>query len=325
MISYIPNPFDASIYQWDGQNAITTGYTIIKRSKDGLVDTLLLESGASRIDVKHYDENQRLVCVEWNYPVCKVRGCLYEPSEYMYSKEVFEYDTENRISKKTTFDVGSVTGKESIVSVDIFDYSALILTEKGYIYEDSEFELDEKGRVVYLKNLNPSAGIHQPDEYMELNGKKYRIDDTYYTYFEGGFSSFYYSKTSFWILGAKDRWVKTDRIYSENGILRNVYQSFDGEEWEVYEKNEFLYVYNDTIIMSNKPKENITPSETVVYGIPGAIIINTNNNGEVSIYNITGGIVKKQKVIAGTTQIDVPLKGLYFLTLNNCSFKVLVR
>jgi len=324
---HIPNPYDAAIYQWDGKNSITTGYTEIRRSKDGLIDTLWIHSGLSRIDVRHYDEKNRLVCEEVDIPVCKIRGCVYEQFEYMYRKEVFEYDTEGRVSKKTTMEVGSVSGKKNILSVEIFDFYKIIITEKGYIYEDSEYELDEKGRVIYFKNLNPPNAIHQPDEHMELNGKKYRIEDSYYSYFEGGYSVFYYSKTSYWILGAKDRWVKADYMYSKNGILKNVYQSFDGIKWEIYEKSEsrFGYVNSNIGIMGNEPKEIIIPSETAVCGIPGSIMVITKDNAEVCIYNATGGIVKKQTVASGSTQISVPNKGLYFITINNNSFKVLVR
>ena len=326
-ISHIPNPYDAGIFQWDGLHPITTGYTAIKRSNDGLVDTLWLSSGLSRIDVRHYDENQRVVCIEWGYPPCKILQCAEEWVDFdnIYTKEEFEYDTANRVTKKTVTETGSVSGKETIVSVETYDFSDLVMTEKGYIFEDYEYELDEWNRVTYLKSLNPPAGYLIPDEYMELDGKQYRVGDSYYTYFEGGFSVLSYSKSSFWQLGMADRWTKTDNFYSENGILKNVYYSYDGEQWEVWEKIESRFVYAGDVASGHISKENVETSEAEAYGIHGAIMVSTVDNAVVSIYNLTGGLVKKQSVMAGTTPIAMPQRGVYIVNVNNKSFKALVR
>ena len=329
-IDHVPNPFDADIYQWDGTSSLTTGYAEIRHSKDGLIDTVFTRSGLARIDIRHYDEKQRLVCIEYDYPPCRIHDCHVDvlESEYFYRKEEFEYDTKNRVSKMTTKEVGSATGKETITSVETFDYSTLVMTSKGYIYDGYEYELDESNRITYLKDLNAPEEYLKPDEFMELDGKKYRIGDSYYTYFEGGFSVFRYERTSYWMLGWADRWSRTENFYSESGIIVNTYYSLDGKEWEVWEKLESRYAYVDgeaTNGADPNQNEKIQSPLSEVYGLSGAIIVNTDNNAEVSIYNTTGGMVKKQIVNSGTTQISMPQRGLYFVIVNNKSYKVIVK
>jgi len=204
-ILHIPNSYDSALFCWDGTHPLIAAYTEIKHDKNGLVDTLWLHSGASRIDVIHHDENQRIVCVETNFPSCKIDEWLYSNCDYYYLKEEFEYDSQNRISKKTTSEISSISGKVNIDiwSVEIPDYSTLFRTKKGYVFDGYEFELDELNRVVYRKNLN------MPDEYMELNGKKYRVGDSYYIYFEGGFSLLSCDRQT---QGTTDYWRKTEVI-----------------------------------------------------------------------------------------------------------------
>ena len=319
-IAHVPDPYDATIFQWDGINSITTGYTEIRHSKDGLVDTAWIHAGLSSIDVMHYDKNQRLVCIERNYPHCRIHEChpdVYK-TESMYNKEEFEYDTKGRVSKKTISEVASVSGKENIISVETYDYSTLVITEKGYSYDGLEYELDALNRVTYIKNLNI------PDIYMELNGKQYRVWDSYYTYFEGGFSEFSYAKTTYGLPDALRRWRKADFFYTDNGTLTNIYTSLDGEKWDVDVKLESRYAYIKSGTQEIDSNEPIEVSTTEVYGVSGAIVVSTKNNAEVSIYSITGGIVKKQPVVSGTTQITVPQKGLYIVTVNGRSFKAFV-
>jgi hypothetical protein len=80
--------------------------------------------------------------------------------------------------------------------------------------------LDPLNRITYLKKNLAGA-----DEYREPDGKRYRIPDSYYIYFEGGYSVLRWAKTSKNILGWADRWVKVDHFFIENGQLKNTYLS----------------------------------------------------------------------------------------------------
>jgi hypothetical protein len=65
-IVHDPNPFEPTFDLFDGSHPRITGYTAYKHSEDGLTDTIYIHSGLARIDIRRYDENQRLV---WHYPI----------------------------------------------------------------------------------------------------------------------------------------------------------------------------------------------------------------------------------------------------------------
>ena len=329
-ISHVPDPFDKQIYNWDenSENPLITGYTIHKYSPDFLIDTIHVFSGLMRIDIKHFDDKYRTVRYLMDYPDCKIHTCYYE-SDYFYDLQEFEYDTENRVSKITNKRVTSVSGTETetLVSTDLFDYSTIKMTSKGYIYNGYECEMDALNRITYLKNLTEMPkGYYEPQEYMELNGKKYRVGDKYYTYFDGGVSIFGYERTSQGMLGWSDRWVKVDYFFNDEGLItfKNTYNSLDGETWEVWEKRETRYAY---VQLRNTDVQNIhiDSSNVNVYGISGSIVVNSDNNAEVSIYNTTGQKICHQHVQIGTTTIPMNVKGLYFVIVDNKSHKVIVN
>jgi hypothetical protein len=324
-IVHVPNPFEPTAYLFDGINPRITGYTVYKHGDDGLTDTVYINTGLARIDINRYDENQRVVYSISDYPPCLVGGCHPDiVLDYRYEKTEYEYDAQNRVSKVTTKEVESLSGREQIVNVYTYDYSTLRMTEKGYIYNGYEYELDSLNRITYLKNLSSE------DEYRELYGKRYRVQDSYYTYFEGGFSVLRWEETSKNILGWVDRWVKVDHFFIENGRLQNTYYSVDnGETWAVWEKIETRYAYVENVKSGgDNPSLNESPElsgGTTVYGISGAIVVSTGNGAQACIYDTTGRVVKKQPVYKGTTQITVPGRGLYFVVVNNHSYKVMVR
>jgi hypothetical protein len=321
-ITHTPNPFDPNINLYDGTPRIT-GSTIIKHSEDGLTDTSYIASGLARIDIRHYNENQRVVYAIFDYPHCLIHECYGDRTEYMYEKVEIAYDAEDRVSKTTTKEIGSISGEEKIVSVDTYDYSTLKTTEKGYIYDGYEYELDALNRVTYLKNLN------SPDEYRELNGRRYRVQDLYYTYSESGLSVLHWEKTSDMIYGLADRWVKTDYYFKEdgNGSIKTTSHAVDGETWTVWEKTETRYAYAEDTKSGDIPNSNESPesSGVKVYGIPGAIVVGTVNSAQVCVYDTAGRVVGKQSVSGGTARIAVPGRGLYFVTVNNNSYKALVK
>ncbi|MDR0699940.1 MAG: T9SS type A sorting domain-containing protein [Tannerella sp.] len=322
-VVHVPNPYEPTASLFDGTPRVT-GYTIYKRSEDGLTDTIYINSGLASIDIRHYNENQRIVYSIFDYPPCKIYECNYVDPGSLYEKVEYEYDTEDRVSKVTVKEIESILDMEvRTVSVNTYDYSTLKMTEKGYVYNGYEYELDSNNRVTYLKNLST------PDEYRELDGKKYRVQDSYYTYFEGGLSVLRREKTSDMIRGWADRWVKVDYYFNENGngTFKNTYYSVDdGETWTIWEKTETRYAYVENVKSGDIPNTNgsVESSGTKVHGISGAIVINTENNVQACIYDTTGKVVKKQSVNAGAVQISVP-GGLYFVTVNNHSYKVIVK
>jgi hypothetical protein len=282
-IAHVPNPFDKQIYHWDenSENPLVTGYTIHKYSPDFLIDTMHVFSGLMRTDIKYFDDKYRTVRYIFDYPHCKIIKCNIEVSRYSYDLQEFEYDTENRVSKITNKIVSFESGveTETLVNTELYDYSTIKMTNKGYIYNGYECEMDALNRITYLKNLTEMPNGYYEPEYMELNGKKYRVGDKYYTYSDGAVSTFGYERTSFSMIGWSDRWVKVDYFFNDEGQIsyKNSYYSFDGETWEVWEKRETRYAY---VEHNNTDVRNICidSSNVNVYGISGAIIVNSDKN-----------------------------------------------
>ena len=332
-IAHVPNPFDKAIYQWDEnsfrENPLVTGYTIHKHSPDFLIDTIHVVSGLMRFDIKYYDDKDRTVRYIFDYPHCKIMKCNYE-FEYFYDLQEFEYDTENRVSKITNKSVIWESGveTETLVSTELYNYSDIKMTPKGYIYNGYECEMDSLNRITYLKNLTEMPkGYYEPHEYMELNGEKYRVGDKYYTYSDGIVSTFGYERTSHWMLGWSDRWSKVDYFFNDEGQItfKNTYYSLDGETWEVWEKGETRYAYAQ---LRNTDVQNLyidSSSDVKVYGVSGSIVVISDKNTDVSIYNITGQKIFHQHVQMGTTTIPMNVKGFYFVIVNNKSHKLIVN
>ena len=329
-IAHVPDPFDRQIYHWNEnrETPLVTGYTIHKRSPDLLIDTINVSSGLERFDLRYYDDKYRTVRYIFDYYPCKIIKCNYEVSRYSYDLQEFEYDTENRVSKITNKIVSIESGveTETLISIELYDYSTIKMTNKGYIYNGYECEMDALNRITYLKHLTVPNGFYEPHEYMELNGKKYRVGDKYYTYSDGMVSTFSYERTSYWMLGWDDRWVKVDYFFNDEGqiIFKNSYYSLDGETWEVWEKRETRYAY---VEYKNTDVQNkyLDSSNVNVYGISGSIVVNSDKDTEISIYNITGQKICHQHVQMGATTIPVNVKGFYFVIVNNKSHKVIVN
>jgi hypothetical protein len=297
-------------------------WSVIKRSEDGLTDTVYINSGIGAISVSRYNEKGQKVFYAFDYyPVISCKSPYTNPdvvpSRCKTDVDVYdyEYDSTGRLSKSTLRYING-DGKDSLVSETIIDYSTVQYTEKGYIYDDYEYEFDDLGRVTHIQYLN------DPDEYKELDGKTYRIGDSYFTYFEGGVLVLCYERVSKNIYGWDDRWVKTDYGFRKDGYSKNVNTSFDGKVWSVWEKTETRYVYNSGD--GADANENIESPASKVYGIANAVVINSADKAAVSIYNFTGQIVKHQQVGTGITQIPLP-KGLFLVTVNDKHYKVVVK
>jgi hypothetical protein len=106
-------------------------------------------------------------------------------------------------------------------------------------------------------------------------------------------------------------YVECDRTYSDSSPISDIDLNTDRKVAQV--NNE----YDDLT-------SALSLSGSQVSGVSGAISIYTETNIQVCVYNINGKIIIKQPVNAGTTRINLP-SGLYFVTLENSSHKVLVK
>jgi hypothetical protein len=84
-----------------------------------------------------------------------------------------------------------------------------------------------------------------------------------------------------------------------------------------------LKIY-DPVLLENEDVSNVPSDDALVRGVSGAIVIHAENDMQACIYNISGQVVAKQLVNAGIVRISVPA-GLYFVILNNDSYKIIVK
>ena len=170
-IHYAPARPDISIdtsyyYNYaDGEDPFPykTYYT---RSDDLLTDTVHFPLS---IYIYRYNEKNQLIYGH-NTPTK-----MFGVEEYMRTD--FEHDQEGRlIRRRVTFvDPNTLAVKEG--DVKTWDYSNIQKTDKGFIFNDVECELDEEGRITHIR---PGNHIDRYAEY--INGEIYRVNDSFYAY-----------------------------------------------------------------------------------------------------------------------------------------------
>jgi len=292
------------VYHERGDDQISYGTTIYTRSEDKLTDTVfIMAGGLIRWDLYRYNEkNQLLYWREFapQYPL------MY------YGSDDYEYDQVGRLIKITAkYNRPMGSPPEDTVRVITYDYSTVISTPKGYIFNNVEYELDNCGRVVHEKFLV------RDDVFGEFDEKKYRLGDNYYSYTDSSYIMWHY-------------WTgflnKTTFILNERGNtkLQLGYSSSDGINWRLYERIEMEYVYSTN---SGTPNNNSLAgrTNTTVYAHDRAIHISTENAAIVQIFDVTGRLIRQHPVLEGVTQISTPSSGFYIVKVGHDSFKISVR
>jgi len=294
----------------------------VTHSEDGLIDTIFNDDACNSFTVWHYSEDNKPLYQSHDF---KFRS---EPSEY--TEQFYKYDDEGRLIQLTYYrGIKNPDGskkEENLESDSYFDYSKIQMTENGYIFNDFKLEylLDASGRVTQIKILE------NEDKYVEyIDGKKYRYDDTYYTYTDSSCTSFGYYHVADDMHGLPDRWLKSEYIFNEKGDLkmRTSSASLDGVNWAIVNKYEYDYRYlNKTSSAYNQTGNELLEKEshTQAYGIDDAIMIIAENDATARVYSMHGQLVKQQKVSSGKNSIRVP-KGFYIVNVEGTSFKVFVR
>ena len=293
----------------------SVGTTFYTRSEDKLTDIVTIEAGLIRQDVYRYNEKNQLLYQHEFYP---------DQPFLSYVRTDYEYDEEGRLVKIVAKRIQpSETPSEIILDVYAFDYSTLKPTEKGYIYNDVEYELDNQGRLLYAKNLNAK------DEYVEYtDGKKYRIGDDYYTYTDSSFTQFNCSNYVY----MQVLWKETTFVFNNYGNTKRktTRVSIGGINWRNAEIVDVEYMYNDTnsnsgdIDVSNE-RASLSKSNVTVYAYTGSIHIFTEKTTTVQIFDLTGRMIKQQAVLPGENKISISSNGICIVTIGNESFKVFVK
>jgi len=287
------------------------------RSADMLTDTLR-NIGSETAYIFRYNEKNQLL-----YDHAMPRQ-MWGRNGYLRTD--YEYDEEGRIVRYEMNWIDVSTNTKTFQGEKNWDYSSIQKTEKGFIFNGVECELDEQGRITLIKYKTPF------DKFVELDGKQYRVNDEYYTYTDSSY-------TSFGCFPVFDRphefeesplqWMKSTGIYNENGDLKAEYMVYsdDGINWKLanHFQTEYAYSNSQTHSAGDVSNFNVNKTNTLVYAQTGAIQIVTENSATVQIFDIAGRKVKQQALAAGENRISLSSGGFYFVKIGNESFKVFVR
>ena len=293
-----------------------------RRSEDQLTDTLFNYMSLSFIN--RYDEKGRLI-YERQYDI------WYPLNEYVRTD--YEYDEAGRVVKEIQTSIRpsanpSEKPTEKVLQERIYDYSTVQKTEKGYIFENIEYEFDDKGRLACKIFYNYGG-----DEFVKYkDGKEYRKNASYYSYTDNSYTEFVYSAMdNLLIQGMPDCWLENKFVFNEQGnaIWQTLLVSEDGVNWMLRGKMKAEYVYSTGSRSVDRGTESYNSSagktKTIVTAHAGEIQISTGNRTTVQIFDITGRIVKQQALPAGESRVSMSSGGFYIVRVGNESFKVSVR
>jgi len=240
------------------------------------------------------------------------------------------------IRPKTATETAAITAQfplEVLSNEATYGYSNLPMTEKGYIYSGAEYELDNQGRLTYLKYLSDVSWAGGEDGYFEyIDGKKYRANDNYYTYTDSSYTVFSYQASS--NPDAMSMWQDQTYVFDERGNIKKETYMFSphGLKWQISQEWHYTNVYSNESADPNTysgddevSNINVYATNTTVYAHAGTIHIFTENAATVQVFDIAGRLIKQQAASQGENRISVSSGNFYIVKVGNQSFKVSVR
>lgn len=257
--------------------------------------------------IRKYSDKNQLLSESTYYPGHESNtGDYTEPLEILDA--TFEYGEDGRLTKVMEYNLDTTL---------TYNY---VVTDSSYILDQLyEYILDDQGRVIRHKIVdNAEDYVTDPD------GRRLRVEDTYYFYFDGGFTSIKCYHRSPSGLYAPYTWAKKEYYFQENGYLSKQmdYIMEDGEtEWRLYEHSEWSYHY---IAGNPLPNAVIEEPDGRVYAAEGAVIIETEQPATVSVYSFDGQLITQQRVAAGVNRLALS-KGAYIVSIHGKGYKVAVN
>lgn len=298
-----------SIY-YSEQNSIDyekEGYSVYKRTSDGLTDSIYTGYGISSLFIYQYSpEGKLLLKKDGMFPLLKGTKFVYDPQGRMIADTSF-YD--NQKIAVTTY-----TYKTDTVLIDYEDFE-----DVGYsVKRQLSYQYTDSGYIEKTIQINRNGEVSQIDtiknEYIfDASNQLIRGGDYQYTYLEsGGYMQSYESK-----------YYKSKKYFNDKGYatkeLIETYSNIIGD-WTLFEWTA-EYFYNPD---NPNPIIPIEVSVSQVYGVKEGVIAEVVNPAWAYIYSISGQLVKKVWIEAGKQCIPLA-KGIYVVTIGKDSYKVAVR
>lgn len=304
------------------------GYTLIKRSSDGLTDTLkrILYPHPEGVDItyiKKYSDEGKLVysssIIDYSIMLDK------EEKEYLY-------DAEGRISEITTTKNNDGAATVMVYDTVKFDYEfkmymplleCNLITYSGYTKNDSMFVSYSDSGYLTLQEFAASDTI------------AYRIDSVKYVFDSQGrlvkrvqsHETVEYKYTDNGYEEYENGIKKTEYKFQNDGYCTDIiqYEPLDAAVfspiYSIKSMEKISYFKNGEVIVDNESFEHVAPK---TYGIQGGIVVNTEKSLPINIYSFSGSLIKQESVSAGNNIIPLS-KGMYIVVIGQMSYKVFVR
>jgi|GEM_PF-2926025 len=319
------------------------GYKLIKRSSDGLTDTIksfpeVRPVGIDVSNIKKYSDDGKLV----------YSSIITDYTSYLDKKETeYLYDSEDRIleiSTRKNYEYGSEAMVYDTVKYDyelkpdakMREYN--LITHSGHTLNDSVFVFYNDSGYLTLQEFPAIETIpRQADSIKYVFDSKGRFVKKIVTYEitinngrpstldlrEPPIIEYKYTDNGYEVY--EDGIKTTEYKFQSNGYCTEIihYYLFDvGDSIPlVFSIKKISYYKNGEIIVGNESFENDAPK---AYGVEGGIVVSTEKPLPVSIYTFSGSLAKQERVSAGTNTIPLT-EGLYVVVIGNMSYKVLVR
>ena len=302
-----------------------------KHSKDGLRDTVFTSWGLITVHENIYSENNMLVGRKELVPDVENNREFVDIGFFTE----YTYDSKDRIISVSQINTDNHERIDSIAynytdhtithyyfmdkgELEIREFTQIEYTDSGYICWDTIYYNNQVigGRDTSYVKYRKDEYIFESDQYENRlkrtkniigEGVSKKEYDSHIVYTDEGYTIFYGNS------GKVEYFVNEKE---QNTLIMNYRK---GSDWELYERFELSYIYDD-------PQSNAPVLEDVqqpVYGVENGLVVGTDVKGLVNIYTISGQLVKQVNASSGD---QIPLaKGFYIVSMGDRSYKVQVR
>jgi len=313
-----------------GYNHYFKSYTLLSKNNDGLVDTLRTyapeHAGESYAwqSVKKYTVDDQLiyVCesnqsytneVTYTYDlkgrilIEKQKNFIYETDTIVKDSSYVEYDYEKGVIYTKPSNIYFEYTNNGYMIADTFNVYESIpggLSGEVKCVDKKTYIFDSKNR---LETIDIERTLSSPIFYPTPVVTKGKYN---YKYTDFGYEEYFNSE------------LNQKVTFQEDGYCSEVILYFDsvGEMLRVFSIKRFSY-FNSGQEVSNREIELIIPK---AYGVDGGVIIELTKSAAISVYTLSGSLVKKTNVDEGNTMMPLT-KGIYIVVIGDLSYKVLVR
>ena len=343
-IAFVDPPLAKHLEDVGGFIEENGGYTLIKRSSDGLADTLKTFSEThpasqhNRYYIEKYSDDGKLV----------FSSSITEYSSFSDKDEKeYLYDSEGRILEIATRK-NYEDGSEAMVYDTVkYDYELKpdakmreynLITNSGNTLNDSIFVFYNDSGYLTLQEFPAVETFPRQGDTIKYvfdsQGRLVRKVHSYEITINNGRSSaldlrepptIEYKYTDNGYEEYEDGDKMMEYIFQSDGYCTEIIQYYSLDVGVApsipYVITKISYYKNGELIAGSESFDKAAPK---TYGVQGGIVVSTEKSLPVSVYTFSGSLVKQEKVSAGTNTIPLA-EGLYVVVIGRKSYKVLAR